>query len=365
MASKRARVQIVQNVELSVPREYAQQVSDMLHNLELQDEEDKKFEVDSEEVPMDDKESYEVVRVVAHRIVNNAWQFAIKFKGYRETEWIADDDCDCEELIREYLARKHIRVAYLFCRVSSRNQSRYVNVSLDTQKMRLLSVANRIFANELVRVKVYQISASAYRQIPKALVRIGAVAQENDIIMSYRVDRLSRNIFKFLDFLENLRERGVRVYDDQNGLWYHEQRLLFVQNLLDANKEAELIGKRVKDAIEFRVRRGDEAIGSLPFGFCLQRILEPNATREIDGLRQPITQCMKVIVSDSDARAIDFILRSEGNELVARELNNKRWYKRGRMWTPASVKRIRETYDYDWRVSKRPVPPQNKRQRTN
>ncbi len=357
-------------VGMEVPAEYEQQISAMITDLVLA-EEDKKFEVKENVVH---SENYDVSAVLDHKVVRGSkWSFLLRFKGYREPEWICDEDCNCEELIREYLSRRKIRVVYIVCRVSTKTQSRYTKVSLDTQEMRLRHVVQTLYGTtDKIRVKVNQIAVSAYKQIPRVLATIASLARRDDVIMTYRVDRLSRNIFLSLEFLENLRERGVLVYvpefgDETSGLWYHEQRLLFIQSLLDATKEAELIGKRVKAATDYRVKRGDEAIGSVPYGFSLERELIPGATRVVDGEVQPVTKCLRVTVNDAEAKIIDEIVQRRGTlvcteqaQIFADTLNIRGLRKRGRKWSAKMVSTLAVERGSRWREENRPVPPQNR-----
>lgn len=356
-------------VSMSVPIELQARVEQMMAQMSISnDEEDKRFELDD-----DDYQNFDVTKVLDHKIVGGKWSFFLRFKdGSRE--WIDDADCNCEELIREYLDGKGVSVVYLICRVSSKKQSNFNTCSLDVQKQHLLQVANLRFQGLPVRIKCYCIAESAYKQIPRVIQDVSDACRPGDTIMTYRVDRLSRNIFQSLDWLQKLYNRNVHVYsatDDQNGLWYHENRLRFLELLLEANKDAEKISKRVRDANMHRIERQDEALGSVPYGFRYQRELSGDF-RMVGDEKVAVTKRLHVVVDGAEAEVIDRI-RTSGLSVSAllRQFERQGLRKRGRRWNEQMIRRVRELYDANWRVSRRPTPPSNsinepnpKRQRT-
>lgn len=314
---------------INIPAEYEAQVSELLARLMMTNE-------SKQSEPLETKTDVEVTRVSEHRITQNGvWQFKVHFKGERDGgEWIDDSDCDCEKLIHAYLNRlsaqegRAIMTVYCICRVSSKNQVGPTHVSLEAQEDRLVSTAREKFGiNPYVRIKILKISASAYRGIPTILKRVGEAAMPGDAILTYRVDRLSRNIVKFLSFLEELDQRGVLLFAQDENLWYGEKKLEFIQGILDANKEAALIGKRVKLALERRRQRGDEVFGSVPYGYKIQREEDGRLVRVRNMVEQNV---IRRIESDLD-RCLSF-------KQIASGLNISGIRKRGRRWTSAMVK---------------------------
>jgi len=107
----------------------------------------------------------------------------------------------------------------------------------------------------------------------------------------------------------------------------------FIQAVLTAQKEADILGASVRLSNRRKIQRGDEAIGSLPFGKQYQRILD----REGNTIR-------KVVVDNADEIALRAFVRSsrvESGEL-ATLLNNQNRLKRGRKWTRAMINNMRK-----------------------
>lgn len=316
---------------ISVPAEHADAITHFLQNLSL---ETKTQETKTKTAPagMDD-DHYEATRVSAHRYDKKTGQleWKVHFRGYVGGDWISDDDCECEQLIQEYLRgqRTSISTIYVICRVSSKKQAGPTHVSLADQE-NMVEAAAKSLGNAskrtITRIKTYQITASAYKGIPEKLRYVSEVARRGDIVMVYRVDRLSRNIVKYMALLEEMNNRGVFLYAVEEQIWYHNKKLDFLQLILDANKEAALISRRVKRSVDFRRNRGDY-IGSVPFGYRLQR--------DIDGV-------VRKVQNDEEQGTLRMIrqLRLRSHVYIADMLNTVGRYKRGKRWTKNMVKYV-------------------------
>ena len=283
-----------------------------------------------EEAMTDDVVQCEVSGVFDHRVSEGIWQFQVAWKGFRKKEWVNDEDCNCDYAISKYLKDKNIHTAYLFCRVSTTDQATSVNVSLEAQasELRTAAVATKNFE----RIKVFSISQSAFRNIPKTLRIIGESALSGDGIFVWRVDRLSRNIIKYLAWIEELNDRGVTLYSHQENLRYSEKKLDFLQAILYAQREAVILGERVKLAYKHKRERGDERVGGLPYGKKYHRLL-----RE-DGMT-----LRKTVVDHPDEMAVlDRIVknRCESADKLAQQLNSEGITKRGRKWNKLSIIRL-------------------------
>jgi DNA invertase Pin-like site-specific DNA recombinase len=147
--------------------------------------------------------------------------------------------------------------------------------------------------------------------------------------MAYRVDRLSRNIVKFLSFLEDLNDRNISVFAQDENLWYNEKKLEFIQCIVDANKEAVLIGKRVRLSLEHRRERGDEIFGGVPYGFQIKR-----------GKNKKILK----VINQAETNIINKIKQELGKDKSFKEiadfLNKQGLRKRGKKWKASLVKNI-------------------------
>jgi DNA invertase Pin-like site-specific DNA recombinase len=269
----------------------------------------------------------EVSCVKDHEVKDGQYHFWIKFKNCVQLELVADEDCNCEELIRKYLSKLGIKTVYAFCRVSSKSQTGINHVSLSAQEARLRATAEKMFAdeNKPVRVKILKITASASKAVPRALKSIGEVAREGDVIMIYRVDRLSRNI-RLLSFFDELNTRGVKIYAQDEDMWF-DNNMNFLQCILDANKESHAISKRVSESIKHRRERGDEhVVGPVPFGY--ERHREPTG-RVI--LRKNLEE-QKTIM-----KMKGLLSKHKRHVLVASVLNDSKVLRRGKYWSAKTV----------------------------
>jgi DNA invertase Pin-like site-specific DNA recombinase len=303
---------------------------------------ERKSRSDGDVPPEQESKHCEIKRVVGHRVTDrmgrpvqagspgNGWQFQILFKGSdRTTEWVDDCDCDCEKSINEYLARIGAgRTIYCLCRVSSKKQTGPRHVSLEAQEQRIRQTIHQLYGEAAGRVKTVKLSASAYRGIPTALSRIGEAARPGDVIFIYRIDRLSRNIFKYLAFLEELNTRGVLIYAVDEGIWYHNRRLNFMQGILDANKEAEIIGRRVKSSLEYLRSIGRESSGSTSYGWRMIRDRENRLVR---------------VKNLEESRVIKRIKEARLHPTdIAEELNEEGIMKRGKRWNASMVRYVKK-----------------------
>jgi DNA invertase Pin-like site-specific DNA recombinase len=272
----------------------------------------------------DNSEYFEVEKIKNHKIDKSGeYIFEVKCKGDYPYEWIKDSNLDCEETILKY---KNIPTVYVFCRVSTNNQIGEDHVSLEAQESELLKMAKEKFPAH--RIKSYKISGSAYRNIPSILQMIGKVAQQDSHILVYRIDRLSRNIIKYLSWMEDLNERGVGIHSLANNISYNKNKLMFIQSVLDSQKESALISDRIKMSIKKRKERGDEGLGNLEYG--------KKYFRSVDG--------GKLVIVDNleERKVIEYIKKSkEPSFLVASNLNNKNIKKRGKKWSYSMINKIR------------------------
>lgn len=274
----------------------------------------------------------EVSSVSNHRILQDGtFQFYINWvKGI--SEWVNDHKCNCEKLISIYLDRlnnstsqERINTAYLFCRVSTKEQATDSNLSLKSQEAELReNVAQK--NGYYQRIRVYSISKSVYTRIPDALARIGDSALPGDCILVWRVDRLSRNIVKYLEWLENINKRDILIYSLHEDISYRNNKIAFIQAVLDSNKEAVILGERVKLAYRHKRARGDEKIGKLPYG----KIYKRKGTRMI------------VVDNPNEQKIIHRICNTDNtNQEMSNILNIERIKKNKREWNKIMVSRIR------------------------
>jgi len=220
----------------------------------------------------DDEYSY-VVDIRDHRVRNGKVEWLVQFRD-SEREWVPDAQCNCECKIQDYLEslpNRAMTTVYMVCRVSSKSQTGPTHVSLEVQQRKLFEVVGEMkFDTPVIRSRLVRISESAYKGIPEKLQEVAEYARRGDVIMVYRADRLSRNINMFLTMLDDLTERGVRVYTNEENLWYDTNPIEFMQFILNGQRESNMISRRVRAALAMKRARGDH-MGAVPFGYSRVR----------------------------------------------------------------------------------------------
>lgn len=348
---------------LEVPTEMVEQIRRMMEELSTAGQTGAESSARSRPIVIedddpDDYKSYEITKIMDHRIRNGEFEFKLRFKG-GEVDWVADRDCNCEWLISQYLLAKGISTAFIICRVSTKEQAASTNLSLDGQEA---SIRELIPEGVYDRVKVLKIAQSAYRSIPKKMQCIGEAAVAGDAIFVYRVDRLSRNIEKYLYWLRDLDQRDVKitaVLDTSamidgapaegeshvnTSLDYRTKRLTFIQAVLDAEKESAILSQKSRVAVQRRLARGDEHVGGLAYGKKYQRsddgtgrlivVIDP----ELEEIQNFVTSKLgpkitKIQNSSKEAGNLWTLHLPKLVDIVVKQLNGQGLLKRGRKWT--------------------------------
>ncbi len=319
---------------LNVPNNYLDQIINLINQLNMDevnnnnnmDEEDNNNEdnnnINEEDNNMNEEDiigDFIVTKVTDHKILNNIWFFKLKFKGFNTLEWIPEEDCNCTELINNYLNLKNIKTYYCYCRVSSKQQDQDNTLSLDQQEIELVNEATKLGAT---RIKVLKTVKSAYTSIPKNLLYINDNINKGDYLLVYYIDRLSRNIVKYLTFLDNMKNKGIVIRSVHENLNYDSNNLDFIQHMLDANKVSKLMSIRAKKTIETRISRGDN-LGNPPFG---KKILKTDNS-------------VKFVENENELHILNIILKSSLNiDDLVDFLNNKKLFNRNnKKWTNSSI----------------------------
>lgn len=318
-------------VVMKVPEDMLAEMQAYMERLKLSTSSVNKKNCKEEEDIHEEDFECEVNGVYDHQVSSEGvWQFLVGWKNSRIKEWVNDQDCNCELAISKYLQGKNIRSAYLFCRVSTPDQATAVNVSLEAQESELRAATQKM--QGFNRIRSYSISQSAFKNIPKVLLRIGEACLPGDGIFVWRVDRLSRNIVNYLSWMEELNKRGVHIYSHQENLLYADNKLDFLQAVLNAQKEAVILGERIKLSYRLKRERGDEKVGRLPYGKKYHRILRPDGST-----------LKKIVVDNPEEMAIIervYKNKSISAAVIAKELNYEGIKKQGRNWTRLSVMRL-------------------------
>ena len=277
---------------------------------------------------------YEVTDVLNHRVVNGNFQFRLRFRGYSEPEWIDDNMCECAEQISDYLKKKKIKTIYIFCRVSTPDQATSDHMSLQAQEAVLRQEMQRFQPYQ--RVRVYHLSQSAYRRMPLSLEEIGRYANRDDVIMVWRVDRLGRNIAAYVEWLDDLDQRGVTIYSHFENFTYRERRLDFLQSIIHAERESQNIGHRVRLSVRHRRNRGDQHVGTLRYGRMYQDQLD-------DGGQVVLRLVVPMPAEVAIIREINLNTHLSAAAMAA-TLNGRGLTRRGRPWTANMITYIRRNF---------------------
>ncbi|GAB4200149.1 MAG: hypothetical protein OHK0013_10940 [Sandaracinaceae bacterium] len=142
-----------------------------------------------------------------------------------------------------------------------------------------------------------------------------AEAGKFDIVVVYKVDRLSRSLLDFVKVMERLNEAGVSfVSVTQNFTTADAMGRLTMNMLMSfAEFEREMIAERTRDKIAMSRRKGKWTGGQVPFGYVSRdKRLVPH---ELESL----------VVRD----AFDLFLQHRQTALVARLLNEQQKLPRG------------------------------------
>jgi len=315
-------VKQAEKVNIEVPSDLVDKVTEYMNILSVGKSEGKAYEDDNTEIT-------EVVAVCDHRRYDgDRWEFKLKWKG-GGYDWVKDEDCNCEHLINQYIHKINMTTNYLVCRVSTKEQGEETHTSLAAQEAELISKTR---THENVRRKIVKIRASAFKGIPKELEKIAEACQIGDELYIWRADRLTRNIVKYLEWLEYFDSMCVKVMAVSENLTYRDNKLEFIQAVVNAQGESELLGKRVRLSYKHRRDRGDTHVGSLPYG------------KKYKVVRENGRVIRKCVVDHPDEIAIISAIKNSRTDSITlmHELNAKGVKKRGRKWTHRMIHSIKK-----------------------
>lgn len=185
------------------------------------------------------------------------------------------------------------------------------------------------------RIKVYQYVGTGTKTTPTLREMVDNLTEE-DLVLVANVDRFSRNTIDALTILDGINSMKVHFYSIGENADYDSElgRDTIRQALVSAHNESEKIGRRSRDSIAFRRRRGD-SIGVAPYGW---KAHVDKQTRKRTFVKDTLEQ-----------RVIQKILKLRNNpatrmsftEICDRLSKSNIAYermKRRRPWSPASVR---------------------------
>jgi len=257
----------------------------------------------------------------------NSFDFLVNFTD-RTQEWINDNDCNCESLIRPILHKTfpNVKTIYLVCRSTPiRNRDGTMPIAVENQQQQMKnSISNVCYEeNVIYRTKITTISQTPYNKIPNILQEISNIAIEGDVFAIYRADRLTRNPSLTFQFIEDMHNNNIKIYSAKQNMWYNNQKIDFIQFIIDANRESEILSVRIRDAFELKKKRGD-IMGRVPFG--KKRVKK-------DGVM--------ILIDDENEKAVyDEIIEMLNKNISTKDIANimnSKYTMRGRKFTTKNI----------------------------
>ena len=140
---------------------------------------------------------------------------------------------------------------HIYCRVSSTNGKFNCGTNIDHQIDECVEFSRKLgYDNPIVHTHAK--SGRNKKNISK-LFDILETMNENDLLMIYSVDRLSRNVLEGINFLDKLTEKNCKIITVQDGLTYDpnniHHRFRFRDLLNHAELESDRASQRIRSAI--------------------------------------------------------------------------------------------------------------------
>jgi len=196
--------------------------------------------------------------------------------------------------------------------------------SLDAQREACLSFVKRQHGWSVVDARYDDGGFTGANTDRPAFQRLMADAESGqfDVVVVYKVDRLSRSLLDFMKLMERLNAAGVAfVSVTQNFTTADAMGRLTLNMLMSfAEFEREMIAERTRDKIAMSRRKGKWTGGAIPIGY--------------------VTVDKRLVVHELEAVTVrtvfDLFLQHRKTALVARLLNEQQLLPRGRRATPGA-----------------------------
>ena len=192
----------------------------------------------------------EVDEVVLHDYDEKTNTYKFLCQTDDETYWVNDEDCLCEEKIKEYIFKKdlNIRTVYCFSRVSNVNQTRWSDTA-NLQKLNLLETAE-MFKNR--RIKIIEAVCSTFKKPCDDFIDILGLARKGDIVLVNTIENLSTNT-NIIPFLQSAYENGVAIHSIEDEITFTDKtRGVFFNRMRQAHIASEKISERMRRNYEYK-----------------------------------------------------------------------------------------------------------------
>ena len=157
-----------------------------------------------------------------------------------------------------------------------------------------------------------------------------------DIILTYKIDRLSRSITDFADLTKKFDEWGIQFVSVTQEINTATSAGRMMLNILItfAQYEREVITERVRDKMAASRKKGKWVGGAVPMGYRVDNKHLVVVPEEADIIKKIFQRYIEI----------------QSPKLIAMELNEQGIKtKQGKTWDKAHVYRILENHTYIWR----------------
>lgn len=243
---------------------------------------------------------------------------------------------------------------YVYTRVSSKSQGEMNNVSLDAQLQKCVEYLGgqptAVFSEK---------SSGRILDHQKELMRLAQIVSNGDMIIVYNVSRFTRDSIRGFDLLNTFNRRRISVVSVMDGINSLANRVSFRMKLVEANEESDVISDRVTGAIEFIKKCGGH-IGVAPYGYMTVRsesvAVEGGTYRPLILESNPSEMSIikRIIYYVENRTELDDIIEQQPPRfrvgicnMIADTFNNEGLTRRGKMWTPGSVKALYKKFKDD------------------
>lgn len=213
--------------------------------------------------------------IIDSKFENNNTYYLVKWRGYKTPTWEPSSHIEHRtDLIQKYNDLNLINQlgmkssGYIYCRVSSKEQSKYSNghTSLQVQEQEMRKYCEEHNIN-VIKV-VHEVYSARNMNKMKGLQHLCDTASAGQTIYVYDISRFSRNAHHALNILEDLNDRNISVVSITENITYGSasDRHHFRLQLCETAHFSDIHSQKIKASIAFRRARGDY-IGRTPYGF--------------------------------------------------------------------------------------------------
>jgi len=216
---------------------------------------------------------------------------------------------------------------FIYCRQSI---TRIGSLSLKTQEKTCREFCKK---KNFKIAKIVKFSNKSARNMKnnKSLFSLTDKMKKDDILIIYRVDRLSRNFKLGLEVLNILKEKGIIIHSVDEKINYSKNPIKFKKLLKKAEEFSDNMSNIQKKKINYLKQKGCH-FGKPKYGY--------RSYRTFNNIR-------KIQIDLEEQKIIKYIIQNIQNNVscieLSNELNNRQILCKNKYWTPQKVKYIYKT----------------------